>query len=431
MDMGKKRKYKFGLQKKLVVFITSVATITFSTSAFFLYFIYPFVEDYMSEVMFTLGTLLLGIIWSGILTYFGAFFITRPLQRLEQAAVKVGEGDISTDVKIVGKDDEITSLGKAFNGMVHNFREMVYQIEENFNKTNENVIAISQKSVKAAEEAENAAQTISEISAGAEGSAAAIQATAESVEDITQIAHKVQTMARESESITKTMLDELQKSQQVVESLVTGIENLAIGNNKSLEAVHRLEDNATKVEQIIQLVGDIANQTNLLALNASIEAARAGEHGKGFAVVAEEVRKLADESATAVHGISELIQNIQIEVASVVKEITAQVASVNEEVKKGTQTNSAITAMTKTIHESATSVTNISDLVDRQMESVSVTSAQAQEVAAIAEETSAGAEEVAKQSKKQAEDMEEIDQLAEQLRVQANKLKDTISRFTL
>ncbi|MBS4200703.1 methyl-accepting chemotaxis protein [Bacillus sp. FJAT-49732] len=427
----KKRKYKFGLQKKLVVFITLVAAITFSTSAFFLYFIYPFVDEYMSEVVFTLGTLLLGIIWSGILTYFGAFFITRPLQRLEQAAVKVGEGDISTDVKIYGKDDEINSLGKAFNGMLHNFREMVYQIEATFNKTNENVIAISQKSVKAAEEAENAAQTISEISAGAESSAAAIQATAESVEDITQIANKVQTMARESENITKTMVDELQKSQQVVQSLVNGIENLAIGNNKSLEAVHRLEENATKVEQIIQLVGDIANQTNLLALNASIEAARAGEHGKGFAVVAEEVRKLADESAKAVQGISELIQNIQTEVASVVKQIAAQVTSVNEEVNKGTQTNSAITAMTKAIHESASSVTNISDLVDKQMESVSVTSAQAQEVAAIAEETSAGAEEVAKQSKKQAEDMEEIDQLADQLREQANKLKDTISRFTL
>nr|WP_233711540.1 methyl-accepting chemotaxis protein [Lederbergia citrisecunda] len=419
------------MQKKLVVFITLVAAITFSTSAFFLYFIYPFVDEYMSEVVFTLGTLLLGIIWSGILTYFGAFFITRPLQRLEQAAVKVGEGDISTDVKIYGKDDEINSLGKAFNGMLHNFREMVYQIEATFNKTNENVIAISQKSVKAAEEAENAAQTISEISAGAESSAAAIQATAESVEDITQIANKVQTMARESENITKTMVDELQKSQQVVQSLVNGIENLAIGNNKSLEAVHRLEENATKVEQIIQLVGDIANQTNLLALNASIEAARAGEHGKGFAVVAEEVRKLADESAKAVQGISELIQNIQTEVASVVKQIAAQVTSVNEEVNKGTQTNSAITAMTKAIHESASSVTNISDLVDKQMESVSVTSAQAQEVAAIAEETSAGAEEVAKQSKKQAEDMEEIDQLADQLREQANKLKDTISRFTL
>ena len=76
--------------------------------------------------------------------------------------------------------------------------------------------------------------------------------------------------------------------------------------------MNHLTDNANQIEQIIQLVGDIAEQRNSLALNASIEAARAGEHGKGFAVVAEEVRKLADESAKAVSGIAELIRNMQM-----------------------------------------------------------------------------------------------------------------------
>ncbi|MBS4195857.1 methyl-accepting chemotaxis protein [Lederbergia citri] len=429
--MAKKRKHKFGLQRKFVILTTLLAVITFTTSAVFLYFVYPFVDQYLSEELFTIVTLSLGIIWSGILAYFAAFFITRPLQRLEQAAVKVGEGDISTDVKIYSKNDEISSLGQAFNQMLHNFREMVFQIEENFSQTNANVVAISQKSVRASEEAESVAHTISEISAGAENSAAAIQGTAESVEDITRIANEVQLKARESEKISETMIEELKESQQVVQSLVSGIEMLAEGNNESLKAVRRLEQNATEVGNIIQLVGDIANQTNLLALNASIEAARAGEHGKGFAVVADEVRKLADESAKAVQGISDLIQNIQSEVENVVKQISAQVGSANEEVKKGTTTNTAIAEMTETIHESAAAVKNISLLVDNQMESVRVTSLQAQEVAAIAEETSAGAEEVAKQSQKQAEDMEEIDQLAEQLRAQAGKLKDTISRFTL
>ena len=101
-----------------------------------------------------------------------------------------------------------------------------------------------------------------------------------------------------------------------------GIETLARNNVQSLQTVKQLEENASQVEQVIQLVGEVAAQTNLLALNASIEAARAGEHGKGFAVVADEVRLLADESAKAVQGISTLIQNIQQGVKNVVQQIT-------------------------------------------------------------------------------------------------------------
>ncbi len=59
----------------------------------------------------------------------------------------------------------------------------------------------------------------------------------------------------------------------------------------------RIEDASRKIEQIIDVIEDIAFQTNLLALNAGIEAARAGEAGKGFAVVAQEVRELAQRSA--------------------------------------------------------------------------------------------------------------------------------------
>ncbi len=429
--MEKKRKYKFGLQKQLVLFTTSLAVITFSTSAFFLYFIYPYFEKHMSETVFMVLTLLLGIIWSGILAFIGARFLIRPLQRLEQAVVRAGEGYIADDVEIRNVDDEMSSLAKAFNQMLFNFRDMVHKIDENFVQTNKNVIVISEKTKFASEEAENVAQTISEISLGAESSAVAVQGTADSVDDITKIADEVQKKAKQSEQISGMMLEELSKSKDVIESLVSGVQQVSSVNQESLHAVKRLEKNATEVEQIIHFVGDIAKQTNLLALNASIEASRAGEHGKGFAVVAEEVRKLADASAKAVHGISELIQNIQQEVNQVVKQITAQVDSVNEQVEKGTKTNAAIAGMTTAINDSVAAVKIISELVDKQMKSVEQTSMQAQDVAAIAEETSAGAEEVARSSRQQAVDMSEIGKLAGELMDHASKLKDTISRFHL
>ncbi|MGE7778706.1 methyl-accepting chemotaxis protein [Peribacillus sp. NPDC097264] len=427
--MAERAHYKFGLRKKLVVFITVLALITYSTSAFFIFVVHPMFFENISSISFSIATLLLGIMWSGLLAFFAAGVITKPLQRLEKVALSAAQGSINEEVVLSKADDEIRSLGMAFNLMLFNLREMVQSIEENFQETNNKVIHISQESSRASDQAENIARTIEEISKGADNSAVSIMNTAESIDDVIMIAQQVQSKAKASVGLSSEMAEELFQSKEVVNSLVSGIKQLAQENQESLKTVKRLEENAKKVEQIIELVGDIAAQTNLLALNASIEAARAGEHGKGFAVVAEEVRLLADESAKAVQGISSLIKNIQVEVQAVVKQISEQVVSANKEAQKGTDTDIAIEGMTKTVHNVVVAVKDITELVDRQMESVEETSRQSQEVAAIAEETSAGAEEVTAATHEQASVMENVDKLAMELKDQADKLKQTITRF--
>ncbi|HEX5565138.1 MAG TPA: methyl-accepting chemotaxis protein, partial [Sporosarcina sp.] len=293
-------KKKFGLRKKLVLFVTVLAVVTYSTSALFINYIRPEFFPDVQPFVFEIITYALGILWSGILAALFSTILTKPLQNLEKAAIEVADGKIGTDIALPKSSDEIRSVAEAFQQLVVNLRTIVTEIETNFEKTAQTVDQLSGETSSAALQADAVASTIMEISSGAEASAVAIQETAEAIEDVRTLAAEVSSRAEDSSEQSKEMLAELERTTEVFRTLVKGIRDMSDQSEQSLGTIRELDQNAQKIGEIVQLVGSIAGQTNLLALNASIEAARAGEHGKGFAVVAEEVRVLADESAKAV-----------------------------------------------------------------------------------------------------------------------------------
>lgn len=426
-----KNRYRNNLRKKLVLFTTTLAVITYTFSALFIYVLFDYIQGFLgiSESVYIILVLVFGVIWSGILAFFAARIITKPLQMLERAATQAADGDLDQEITIPRSDDEIRALAIAFDTMLANIRGMVTDIDANIESSNRTVTRMKEVSEFATQNSNAISGASEDISKGAISAAEAIQQTAEAVEEATALAGEVQEKAEQSTKKSEGMLGTLTESRAIVNQLVKGIQTLANEQEVSLNDVENLKNNAVQVESIIAMVGQIAEQTNLLALNASIEAARAGENGKGFAVVAEEIRKLADESATAVQQITDLIATIQKDVTLVVEKINHHVDTANEEAKSGEQTNLVIEEMSHSVTEVASEVATIRDLVNQQLHFIQSTVKQSQEVAAIAEETSSASEEVSAAVIEQANTIKDVENLANELEEQAQGLSEQINRF--
>lgn len=184
-----------------------------------------------------------------------------------------------------------------------------------------------------------------------------------------QLAASINEIARSSSQIaekTNESVENAVKGKNAIENALQDIftteEQFASIVNSFTELQHNVQD----IEHVVTLINEIADQTNLLALNASIEAARAGEHGKGFAVVAQEVRKLAENTVTALADVSTNVQSLKSYSNTVAKNITETTNIIRDATQEAKQSLPLLNSIVEIIESINLDVTNTAAVSEEQ-----------------------------------------------------------------
>jgi methyl-accepting chemotaxis protein len=155
-----------------------------------------------------------------------------------------------------------------------------------------------------------------------------------------------------------------------------------------------IQDKIKNITNIISIVSSISTQTNLLSLNASIEAARAGEAGKGFSVVAEEVRKLAEQSQSAVDEIRTNLEKFVVDIDNLIKNIELQFDVINNESSKLNTVVEDSVGSFEIMKKVSDKMINTIEALSSESKNINEVCTKIESLSAIAEENSASSEEV-------------------------------------
>jgi len=248
-----------------------------------------------------------------------------------------------------------------YGALKRDFNEAVASLEQAIASVNGSVVNIAAGTSEISESA-------ADLSKRTEQQAASLEETAAALNELTEQVHSSADNAGTAANTVSVAVKDAEKSGEVVQ--------------KAVASMHGIEQSSQEISRIIGVIDEIAFQTNLLALNAGVEAARAGEAGKGFAVVAQEVRELAQRSATAAKEIKALINASAAQVKAGV-ELVGEAGQTLEKISQQVmQINGLILQISASASEQASGLKEVNSAVN-QMDQVT------QQNAAMVEETTA------------------------------------------
>jgi len=358
------------------------------------------------------------------------FAIVRPLRRLEEAARRIAQGDLSATVEHVSTD-EIGDLANSFRRMRDALRTLLAEIaagSTTVSATARDLAAAAQQVTAATLEVAQAAQGIA--MAAAEQTTAVTRAL-EASQGVAARAREIAVDGAATESAALSVEERTTRGRVVMAAVSAGLDDISVAAREAAPSLDALSIKSLGIRAFADVIAGIATQSKLLALNASIEAARAAQHGRGFGVVADEVGKLAvDSQAALAH-----IRSLTVDVEDAGGEIGERIDRVQRAVAAGSDafrdSEAVLVAIDEQAHRSAASAARIGRSTIDQGERSSRLSDIIQSLAATAEQNAATAEELSALNEEQASGMHRIADGAQELQGLADRLDNAVQRFRL
>lgn len=356
--------------------------------------------------------------------------VIKPINLLQKAMEEVGNGDFSASINYNSKDE--------IGHLTNNFRLMVDKVSNLIHETKSSIEAVASSSEIITSNVDGLTSSSNEVTRAVEEIAGGTNVMAQNVNErllasqlLGDSVNQIYDKLTDAEKVTKVMVGANQLGVERINTL-SDLFKVTIDNTNNVALnVEELSENSKAIETIVGTIKGIANQTNLLALNASIEAARAGESGSGFAVVAEEIRTLAEQSATSAEEINAIIGRIVSTVVSTSETVEDTQNSVNsvkstitETVEGFNKTGDSVAQVETIIGEFINETKVIEGLKNELIESL-------ESMAAISQESAAATEEINASTEEQLSRVTEIGESIEVLNEDILRLADETKRFTV